>query len=83
MIKVKDKKLLKIFGLRIRELRLERKYSQEQLANFAEIPLSQVGRIERGEINPTISTINVLALAFEIPLHELLMFPTTDSKKGR
>ncbi len=71
MINVKNKQLLKSFGAKVRELRLARDLSQETLANMADIPLSQIGRIERGEINSTISTGFALAKALEIELYEL------------
>ncbi len=72
MISVKNKKLVKAVGERIRQLRLELAISQEELANEADIPLSQIGRIERGETNPTISTLYVIAEALKIDLKTLL-----------
>lgn len=57
---------LKVFGQRIKELRLAKGMSQEELANTAEIPINQVGRIERGEINTTLVTIKALADALQI-----------------
>ena len=85
MINVTDKKLLKAFGIRIRELRLSQHLSQEKLANLADIPLSQVGRIERGEINASISTSNAIAKALKMELYELFMFQhaKSDGKKTR
>jgi transcriptional regulator with XRE-family HTH domain len=74
VISVKNKKLIKAVGERIRQLRLELDISQEELANEAEIPLSQVGRIERGETNPTISTLYVISEALKIELSALLDF---------
>lgn len=74
MINVKNKKLVKALGERIRTLRLELQISQEELANEADIPLSQIGRIERGETNPTISTLFVIAEALKIDLSILLNF---------
>jgi transcriptional regulator with XRE-family HTH domain len=71
VINVKNKKLLKAFGARIRELRWAKGLSQEKLANLADIPLSQIGRIERGEINSTISTGYALANALDINMPEL------------
>lgn len=59
-------------GIRIRDLRKERNISQEELANEADIPLSQIGRIERGETNPTISTLYVLAIALDVDLKSLV-----------
>jgi transcriptional regulator with XRE-family HTH domain len=48
--------------------------SQEVLANEADLPISQIGRIERGEVNPTLSTLNNLSDALKISLKELLSF---------
>ena len=72
MINVKNKKLVKAIGERVRDLRIKNKMSQEALANEADVPLSQIGRIERGENNPTISTLHVLATALGIDLKTLL-----------
>lgn len=74
MINVKNKKLAKALGEHIRSLRLQMELSQEDLANEAEIPLSQVGRIERGEINATVSTLFVIAEALKIDLKDIVDF---------
>lgn len=68
MINIKNDEVIKAFGRRLRDLRISNDLSQEQLANMAEIPLSQVGRIERGEINPTLSTISALSTALKIKI---------------
>lgn len=65
---ISNQVFLKKFGLRLKEIRQGRSISQEELANTAEIPISQVGRIERGEINTTLVTIKALADALEIPV---------------
>ena len=72
MINVKNKRLVKAIGEYVRELRIERGISQEELANDADIPLSQIGRIERGENNPTISTLYVIAQALKVELKVLV-----------
>ncbi len=54
MINVKNKEFIKAFGANLRQLRLDRNLSQEKLSYLADIPLSQIGRIERGEINTTL-----------------------------
>lgn len=72
MINVKNKALIKAVGNRIRDLRIDHGFSQEDLANEADIPLSQVGRIERGENNPTISTLHVIAKALDVDLKTLV-----------
>lgn len=70
----RDNDYLKAFGEHLRKLRTERNLSQEDLAGKADLTLSQIGRIERGLINTTISTIKVIAIALEIPPKELLDF---------
>ncbi|MGC4035230.1 MAG: helix-turn-helix transcriptional regulator [Chitinophagaceae bacterium] len=65
---------MKALGKRIKELRKVQGLSQEGLAYEADIPLSQVGRIERGEINPTVSTIAAMASALKIELREVFNF---------
>ncbi len=59
-------------GLKIRDLRVKSRMSQEDLAAEAEIPISQIGRIERGENNPTISTLFVIAGALKVSLKQLV-----------
>ena len=72
MINVKNKALVKALGDRITDLRTQQELSQEDLANEADVPLSQIGRIERGENNPTISTLYVIAQALKIDLKVLV-----------
>lgn len=74
MNNVRNDKLLKKFGKHLRNLREKMEMSQEALANEANVPISQIGRIERGEVNATLSTLNALADALEIRLNELLIF---------
>jgi transcriptional regulator with XRE-family HTH domain len=61
-----------VLGNKVRELRNDRKLSQHQLANLADIMISQVSRIERGEINATISTVCALAAALKVDLNTLV-----------
>ena len=46
-------------------------FTQEQLANEADISISQIQRIEYGEINTTIASSKAIADALEIDIHEL------------
>ncbi len=62
------------FGKNLRKLRKERNLSQENLANDADIPISQVGRIERGEINTTITTLLSISKALNISIGDLFDF---------
>ncbi|MBM6498147.1 helix-turn-helix transcriptional regulator [Flavobacterium macrobrachii] len=67
-------KYIKKFGENLKQIRLNKNLSQEVLAFTADIPISQIGRIERGEINTTISTVKVLAEALDISVKELFDF---------
>jgi len=71
VIKIKNYEVIKAFGQRVRDLRTSQDLSQEQLANLADVPLSQIGRIERGEVNVTISSIHALSVAFKCDLADL------------
>jgi hypothetical protein len=43
-------------------------------ANYADIPINQVGRLERAEINTTINTVFKLANASHISVKDLFDF---------
>lgn len=60
------------FGLRIRELRKLRKWSQEEFAHRAELDRTYVSGIERGVRNPTLEIVGRLATGLGTPLGELL-----------
>ncbi|MFA6151030.1 MAG: helix-turn-helix transcriptional regulator [Chitinophagaceae bacterium] len=59
--KYRDEEGIKAFGKRLREIRLEKGVSQESLAYSTDLHLSQIGRIERGEISTSISFIYLFA----------------------
>lgn len=71
MINNRDKEILKKFGNHLRELRLSKKISQQELEFKAEISKNQVGNIERGEVNITLITATAIAKALDIPLKDL------------
>ncbi len=62
------------FGANLRRLRKAGKLTMKELAFEADIELSQVHRIEKGLINPTLTTILLLADALKIPASKLFEF---------
>ena len=74
MTKFRDDELLKKFGKSLRDTRKSKGMSQEQLSFKSDISVNQIGRIERGEINTTISTAYLLSEVLEIDLKELFSF---------
>jgi transcriptional regulator with XRE-family HTH domain len=71
VINNRDKVILLKFGKHLRELRLAKKLSQQELELKAEISKNQVGNIERGEVNITLITATAIAKALNISLREL------------
>lgn len=64
--------LLKEFGLKIRNLRTQKKLSQEQLSFKTGFHRTYIGMIERGERNISLTNIAVFAKAFKMDVSELL-----------
>ena len=66
------------FGNNLREIRKKKGYSQEELANRADVELSQISRIERGVINTSLSQIFQISKALNIHPKELFDFDLTE-----
>ncbi len=59
------------FGQRVRELRRAQGYSQESFAAFVGLDRTYVGGIERGERNPSLKNIELIARSLGITISEL------------
>ena len=73
MINIKNEEFIKKLGRRIIVLRHERGLSQEELANLADIPLAQIGRIERGKVKVG-EEVELISIGLELHLSDLLNF---------
>ena len=62
----------KKFGKRLRQLREERGWSQEEFADRAGLHRTYVSAVERGVRNPTLSVLERLARALGVSLNHLL-----------
>ncbi|MBD5401630.1 helix-turn-helix transcriptional regulator [bacterium] len=59
-------------GIKICFLRKRLKYSQEKLAELADLNKNTIGLVERGMISPTAETLEKIANALNIELKELV-----------
>ena len=81
-----DEEGLKLLAQRLKQLRSEKKITQEELAYRSELTLSQIARIETVKINPTVSTMFRIAKALEVNISELFDFEsigTTPTSKEK
>jgi transcriptional regulator with XRE-family HTH domain len=58
-------------GLRLRELRQEAEFSQERFSDAAKLDRAGYGRVERGEVDLRLSTIERLAKTLKISVSDL------------
>ena len=69
--KVRNEKLLRRFAKNLKKAREKRNMTQEDLAEKADIALSQVARIETGRLNTSISTVYAILVALKADASEL------------
>lgn len=74
MVDKRNINFIKEFGLKVRQLRLERGYSQQHFANMCDIELSQINRIELGKINTSIAQAKLIADVLNVHIKELFDF---------
>ena len=65
-------------GQLIKELRLKKGMTQEELASQTEISVRTIQRIEKGEVDPRSHTIQSIASALEVEYDELVNFNKYD-----
>lgn len=60
------------FGKRVRKARLEKGFSQEELAHEADSNRTYISDVERGTRNPSIEVVERIAKALCVKMGELL-----------
>ena len=74
----REEKIIKEFGKRLKKARTDKKLSVRALADIADMDFGNISEIENGKINPSITTVILLAEALEVDHSELL----PSKKKG-
>ena len=74
MKQLRDEEFIGALAKRLREIRLSKGISQEQLSYSSKLEFSQISRIERGKINTSISQIAAICKALKIQPKELFDF---------
>lgn len=69
-----DNIILKKFGLRVKALRIEKNLTQDQFALVCGLHKNYIGMVERGERNPSLINIEILAKGLEISISDLIKF---------
>lgn len=72
--------LVKRFGQRLRELRVQRGWSQEKLGDRAKLHRNAISLIERGDRSSTLETVEKLCKAFQLQPVDLM--PELDAVKS-
>lgn len=70
MKKSNDRHFLIKLGTKLKSLRLQANFTQEQLANEIGVEISQISRIERGLIATSVVTFYDISIALNIPLSD-------------
>jgi len=72
MVAIDETMLFETVGATIRKLRKARKWSQENLSEYAELGTVQISRIENGRVRPTLVTLIKLAMALGVSLTDIV-----------
>lgn len=66
--------LKKLLGKRIKEIRLSRNLTQEQLSDLTDIGASSISKIESGIYHPTDENLERISKALDVEPYKLYMF---------
>ncbi|ELR72105.1 hypothetical protein C900_01847 [Fulvivirga imtechensis AK7] len=65
---------LKLFGRYVREIRLKKQISVQEMAKICDIPEDEILQLENGQVDSPLALLLGLADAFNMELHELFAF---------
>lgn len=82
-MRAETSEVAKQLGQRIRNLRSALSYTQEELAELAEISVSFLSMIERGERFPHINTLAAVADALGVTLSQIVLGVNESQLNGR
>jgi transcriptional regulator with XRE-family HTH domain len=69
-----DEEGMSLLAKKLKQVRTEKGFTQEELAYESELTLSQIARIETMKTNPTVSTIFRIARTLDVNVGELFDF---------
>ena len=75
-----DEEGLRLLADRLRAVRAQQGYTQEDLAYESGLSLSQIARIETVKINPTVSTMFRIARTLNVPVSSLFDYKLKKEK---
>ncbi len=73
--------VVKIVGERIKYHRLEKSLSQEQLALMAGVSPAHIGRLERGQKNPSLISIEKVLNALDVSFEDFFKYIQPSTKE--
>ena len=68
---------------KIRELRMERRMEQSELARLVDVRRETIGRLERGQYNPSLKLAMDIAKVFHTTVEDIFVFTEEPETKGR
>ena len=68
---------------KIRELRMERHMEQSEMARLVDVRRETIGRLERGQYNPSLKLAMDIAKVFHTTVEDIFVFTEEPEKKGR
>jgi len=69
--KHKNADYIKLFGIHLRKLRKDKGITQKNLSESSGIAMSQIGRIERGEISTSLDHLKTIADHLKVTMTQL------------